>query len=86
MNCLDFPSVLPWRVMARLFKTVVNTPLLLPIYFVPVDFYRMMCGLIVLRRPPINSAVLLFPLRRVQPSSAALRPGQEGALMRGIRH
>lgn len=31
--------------MARLFKTVVNIGLLLPIYFVPADFYRMMCGL-----------------------------------------
>lgn len=72
MNCLDFPSVLPWRVMARLFKTVVNTPLLLPIYFVPVDFYRTMCGLIVLRRPPINSAVLLRPPPQV--SAAPLCP------------
>lgn len=90
MNCLDFPPVLPWRVMARLFKTPVNTPLLLPIYFVPVDFYRTMCGLIVSRRPPINSAILLRPPppppRRFQPRSSALRPGQEGALVRGIRH
>lgn len=72
MICLDFPSVLPWRVMARLFKTVVNTPLLLPIYFVPVDFYRMMCGLIVSRRPPINSTVLLAP--PPQGSAAQLCP------------
>lgn len=34
MNCLDFPSV---PVMARLFKAAVNTPLLLPIYFVLLD-------------------------------------------------
>lgn len=56
--------------MARLFKTVVNIGLLLAIYFVPVDFYRMMCGLIVLKRwslsahyfyylPKVSS---LFPL------------------------
>lgn len=31
--------------MARLFKAAVNTGLLLPIYFVPVDFYDVMCGL-----------------------------------------
>lgn len=38
MNCLDFPSVPACRVMARLFKAAVNTRLLLPIYFVPLDF------------------------------------------------
>lgn len=35
MNCLDFPSV---PVMARLFRAAVNTPLLLPICFVLLDF------------------------------------------------
>lgn len=33
--------------MALLFKTAVNIGLLLPIYFVPADFYCVMCGLIV---------------------------------------
>lgn len=46
---LSFP-IPALRVVARLFKTVVNTGLLLPIYFVPVDFYFMVCGLIVFKQ------------------------------------
>lgn len=38
-----------------------------------------MCGL------SMNSPVSPSP-RRFQPRSSALRPGQEGALMRGVRH
>lgn len=44
----SFPGPIS-RVMALLFKTVVNIGLLLPIYFAPADFYCMMCGLIVSR-------------------------------------
>lgn len=79
--------------MARLFKTVVNIGRLLPIYFVPVDFYHMMCGLTVLKQwslslinfyyfPKVSSLSLY--LIRFQPGSLAFRAGQEGALVWGI--
>lgn len=89
----SFPGPIS-RVMALLFKTVVNIGLLLPIYFAPADFYCMMCGLIVSRAvilltlsffPP--DLMCFFCLRashpsvRVQPSGLAFRAGPEGTLM-----
>lgn len=81
------------RVMACLFKTVVNIGLLLPIYFVPVDFYRMMCGLIVLKQRSFSLVNFIICLKfllclcasvRVQPCGLAFWAGQERALMRRI--
>lgn len=54
---LSFP-ILGLRVMVHLFKTVVNTGLLLPIYIVPADFYCMMCGLAVLMQRSLNLLIL----------------------------
>ena len=87
MNCFSIPVS---RVMARLFKTVVNIGLLLPIYFVPGDLTAWCVVLLYWSSDPFNSLVciicLKFPLClcvsvRVQPCCLAFRAGQEGALM-----
>lgn len=76
--------------MAHLFKTVVNIGVLLPIYFVPTDFCRMMCGLIVLNQWIILThsffLVCVFVCVRVQPCGVAVWAGQERALVRRVRN
>lgn len=85
----SFPGPIS-RVMALLFKTVVNIGLLLPIYFAPADFYCMMCGLIVSRAvilltrsfsPPWFN-VLLLCLRASHPLSGFSRAALPFGLVR----